>query len=220
MRLILALSFFLLSCKEIPVQEPKPAPPVVAPAPSKLIADWDKEKRGKEWTGMVVRALHELGPSLLKEQDLGDSGEYCPAYPRLSLAQREQFWVMLISSMARFESGFKPETKYTEDFDDAQGKPVISRGLLQISIESANSYGCGFKKAEELHDAERNLRCGIVILDRWVGRDAHIGDFSGLYNSKGHKIFWGGGRYWSVLRPTSGSRAKIIAKVRALEFCK
>ena len=51
----------------------------------------------------------------------------------------------LMVEMARYESGFKPEATYKENFKDSQGRFIISRGLYQLSVESANqkAYGCG-----------------------------------------------------------------------------
>lgn len=111
--------------------------------------------------------------------------------------------IQTISIMAKFESGFKPETSYKEGFNDSKGKAVISRGLLQISQESANqsAYACGIKKAEDLHDPKVNLECAVKIAVYWINKD---------------QVFFGGeklglGRYWSVGRKSSKSNAKILS---------
>lgn len=107
-----------------------------------------------------------------------------------------------ISIMAKFESSFKPETSYKESFKDAKGNYVISRGLLQLSIESANqkAYSCGIKTADELHNPKININCAVKIAAYWINKD---------------QVFFGGdklgiGRYWSVGRKSSGSNAKIL----------
>lgn len=162
---------------------------------------------------MTDAAIAEFGHDLLRLKVPADAAEWCPKFASFSEIQRRKFFTELTFEMIRYESSFNPETKYTEDFNDRTGKPVISRGLLQISIESANSYGCGIKKAEELHDPQTNLACGIRILNRWVGRDQRIGGtVSGNH--------YGCGRYHSVCRKTSKSRPKIIAKVSQLPICK
>lgn len=160
-------------------------------------ADWDSQKDGNEWTKILSVAIDRYGQDLLSAKP-SDGGTY-------SYQQTKQFWIMLISSMARFESAFKPETSYTEKFADANGVRVVSRGLLQISIESGKGYGCVIPKAEDLHDPKVNLECGVKILNKWVPKDGVIGT-----NKKG------GARYWSVLRESNSSRDKIIAKMKDL----
>jgi hypothetical protein len=115
--------------------------------------------------------------------------------------------------MTEFESGHRPATSFQEAFNDAQGNNVISRGLLQLSIESANAYGCGFANAMEIHDPKKNLSCGIRILNRWVGTDQRL---AGRINTK----WLGGARYWSVLRFTNAPLAKIQGYTRALAICR
>ena len=120
----------------------------------------------------------------------------------------------LLSIVARPESNFKPETTFTESFADSKGKKVVSRGLLQISIESANQkkYGCGIQKAEDLHDPAVNLTCGVKILDAWVQTD-------GVIASYGQHPPRGGGRYWSTLRERNKHLPEIRGFTRSLKVC-
>jgi len=164
-------------------------------------ADWTeyllKELRGKEFLAVVPV----------------DFKDYCAEFPALSLNDRAEFYAELISIMAKRESGFNPASKYQEAFNDAKGRPVISRGLLQISIESANSYGCNFKDATELHDPKKNLSCTVKIIERWVNRDKRLG---GKVAGK-----WQGvARYWSVGRSVSRSYAVVTGHTKALKICK
>jgi hypothetical protein len=141
-----------------------------------------------------------------------DATTFCPKYTKLSSSQRKEFWAFLISAMTKYESSFKPETQYKEAFKDSKGNNVISRGLLQISIESANGYGCGFKTVSELHDPYANLSCGIRILNRWMSRDKRIaGKVDGGWR--------GGARYWSVLRSTNKPYSSIVAMTRKMSIC-
>lgn len=172
---------------EAPVeQEPVETPEVEEPAPypkPPLRADWPNP----EWSEMTAKAIRELGGELLRANPV-DFKEFC-SNPRVDPIS---FYVMVISAMSRFESGFKPATSYTEGFKDAKGKLVISRGLLQLSQESANGYGCNITDAKQLHDPETNLRCTVRILNRWVARDKRLG---GIDRTNG-----GAARYWSVMR--------------------
>lgn len=101
-------------------------------------------------------------------------------------------WVKLLSAMCRYESNFKPGTKYEESFRNGKGEKVISAGLMQLSYESARGYGFTGITTQDLLDPFKNLEVAVTILERWVERD-------GVIAGPGNK---GGGRYWSVLRST------------------
>lgn len=186
--------------KPDPVEEP--APPAIPSEPADEIfpvpaGDW----KNVQWSSMAIMAVADLGVNLLAAVP-ADVKEFCSAYPTLGPSKRAQFWAMLLSAMARYESGFKPNTSYTEDFPDSSGVPVVSRGLLQISKESANGYGCGITDAKQLHDVETNLRCGVRILNRWVPKDGRIAAIG--------KSNLGGARYWSVLRAVKYDKKKKV----------
>lgn len=179
-----------------------------------MIPLWEsKVSAGKEWTTHVNNELDRLGQDML-DVIPADRSLFCPKYSSFSYAQRKQYWTYLISSMVRFESNFNTNSSYTESFTDSSGKRVVSRGLLQISIESGNAYGCGFKTAQELHDPYKNLSCGIRILNRWVARDGRIaGKVDGGWK--------GGARYWSVLRAGDKTSYKSILNwSQNLSICK
>nr|WP_295900155.1 transglycosylase SLT domain-containing protein [uncultured Bdellovibrio sp.] len=199
-----------------------PQPPITTTPPPSTSVDplreviplWEsKTSKGKEWTAHVDRELDKLGQNLL-DVIPADATLFCPKYKNLSYAQRKQYWTFLISSMVRFESNFNTNSSYTESFTDSNGKRVVSRGLLQISIESGNAYGCGFKTAQDLHDPLKNLSCGVRILDRWVGRDGRIA-------GKVSDAWRGGARYWSVLRAGDKTSYKsIVSWSQNLSICK
>lgn len=174
-------------------------------------ARWEAKARdGANWTEHTYNRLDELG-RVLADSVPADVEQFCANYRNLDRSDRKNFWVYLISSMAELESSHNPETRYREAFKDAKGNYVWSRGLLQISIESGNGYGCGFRNSEELHDPYKNLDCGIRILSRWVGRDGRIaGKVGGKWR--------GGARYWSVLR-TSSKVGKIKGWNQTQRIC-
>ncbi|WP_374077109.1 transglycosylase SLT domain-containing protein [Bdellovibrio bacteriovorus] len=195
--------------------ETETPPPATTVDPLReVIPLWEsKNSKGKEWSAHVDRELDKLGQNLL-DVIPADASVFCPKYKSLSYAQRKQYWAFLISSMVRFESNFNTNASYTEAFNDSNGKRVVSRGLLQISIESGNAYGCGFRTAQELHDPMKNLSCGIRILDRWLGRDGRIA-------GKVSNAWRGGARYWSVLRSTNSTPYKsIVSWSQNLSICK
>lgn len=157
-----------------------------------FLADW----KNPEWTDMLVASLEKEGAILLAQDFAGVYGD------------KKQFFVMLFSSLCRFEGNFNPEATYTEKFPDASGVRVVSRGLFQISIESANGlrYKCGLKKAEELHDPETNIRCAVKIATALIREDGIL--------AGGKPDHWRGmARYWSPFRNPE-KKAAIMANVK------
>lgn len=224
---LLIISSFVVACsgpkpftlEDMPSSEEVAAVEEIAPeatesALREVTPLWEnKISSSKAWSDYVYRQIDTLGPNLT-DVIPADYTLFCPKYKKLSDSQRKQYWTFMLSAMARFESNFNTNAKYTEAFNDSSGKKVISRGLLQISIESGNAYGCGFKTAQDLHNPYKNLSCGIRILNRWVGRDKRIaGKTSGTWK--------GGARYWSVLRSTRTRAYQPILKwSQNLSFCK
>lgn len=145
-----------------------------------VLGDWKNE----EWSKFAYEGLELYGKEMLAANPM-DSSLWC-----LPKEKRKEYYTWLISFMSKFESSHNPKVQYRENFRDGHGDLVISRGLLQLSKESANLYGCNIKDANELHDPRTNIHCAVRILNRWIVRDKVIAN---------EKL--GGGRYWSVLRP-------------------
>lgn len=175
---------------------------------------WERKSLNHQsWSEHIYRELPELGPALLASNPV-DAKIFCPNYKNLAESERKQFWAFFISSMAKFESNFDPKEAYTEGFRDSSGRYVISRGLLQISMESSKGYRCGFTAEKQLHDPMKNLSCGIIILNHWMKKDARIASRLGL-------SWKGGARYWSVLRAGRKTSYQSIVKwSNDLPFCK
>jgi hypothetical protein len=175
---------------------------------------WEmKSSNNREWSEHIYRELPTLGPALLSVNP-ADAKIFCPNYRNLNQSERKQFWAFFISTMVKFESNFNPKASLTEGFRDNTGRYVVSRGLLQISLESSKSYGCGFKTAAEIHHPQRNLSCGIKILNHWMQKDGRIASKTGAG--------WrGGARYWAVLRQgPKDSYRSIVKWNNALPICK
>jgi hypothetical protein len=179
-----------------------------------VIPLWEsKVTAGKDWTAHVHRELESLGASLLSTVP-DDAAVFCPNYVGLSQSQRIQYWTFLLSSMVQFESGFDTNSALTENFNDTSGQRVVSRGLLQISLESGNLYSCGLTSGDELHDAFKNLSCGIRILNHWMVQDHRIAGRLGT-------AWRGGARYWAVLRSTNTTPYNsIVSWNKNLSICK
>ena len=175
-------------------------------------AAWNKVNKDGGWTRKAESAVRATTLAQLLPKDMGN---FCPRYESLDVDSRTQFWVGLLSAMAKPESGFRPEETYVEqDIVDANKRKVISRGLLQISIESANQkvYGCAINNAQDLHRVDVNLNCAARIMRHWVQKDGVIAAAS--------PPAVGAARYWSVLRGWNDHLGDISGFTRKMEVCK
>ena len=175
-------------------------------------AAWSKAKANSkgEWTAVTESAVEG---SQLPDSNPSDVAEFCAGYGNLRREDRVKFWVALMSKVAEFESDFKPHDRFTEPFLDGQGHPVISRGLLALSLgdQQDPAHGCKFRTPSELEEPDTNLRCGVSILSRLVVKDNLITD-----TSSGYK---GGAKYWSVLRRKE-KFAQISGFTGSQDWCK
>ncbi len=186
------------------------------PTPSKteIRGFWDERaKQGTQWTKFTVQALKTYGRDLFQGTAPADIAQFCPRYSRLSESGRIDFWVKLISAIAAPESSYNPRESYREGWNEANGEPVVSRGLLQISLGSSRPYGCGMNNSSELHDPRKNIECGVRILNHWIPNDGVVVGLRG-------KKWLGGARYWSVLRDSNRNAKPIRALLRQSVNCR
>ncbi|WP_127716834.1 hypothetical protein [Halobacteriovorax sp. HLS] len=127
----------------------------------------------------------------------------CPNFNEMEEKDKKKFYILLISSMAHAESGFKEKTY----FQEPKQKSAIddSYGLLQIDPNNGrNSYGCetkSFKKSGKvvlgrendggMFDPHLNIKCGLRILK---------GQILSKYSSRRGRLFTSN-TYWAALRP-------------------
>ena len=163
------------------------------------------------WETKTREAILKYGHYLLEVIPV-DILDFCPAYAGFSFEKKTQFWIFMLSAISEFESGHRPELEYRERFRNKFGEHVRSRGLLQLSRESVIGYGCEFSSECDLHDPVMNLECGVIILNRWIGKDRRI---TGRYN----RGWRGGARYWSILRDDSKLR-QIKIWTQESGFCR
>lgn len=174
--------------------------------------NWAGKSEGPGWTFTVRKAILDQDNRLANASP-SDMGRYCPNYGTLTTKQKRLVWAKFFSLLANYESGYDPALKFTESFPDAEGNLVVSRGLLQLSKESANGYGCAIGAASELHDPAVNLRCAVRIASKWVVND-------GVIARKTDAGKWHGlARYWSPFR-SDEKRADIATRLSAEAECK
>lgn len=174
-------------------------------------ARWESSSgENREWTVYTFKKIDTAAPDLIKKTP-GDIENFCPSYPSLRPAQKKNFWIYLLSAMAELESNFNPALNYTEDFTDSSGRRVVSRGLLQLSMESGLAYGCPLKKETDLNSPTANLDCALRIINRWIKTD-------GVIRGGGTGAWKGGARYWAVLRKTEHYE-RIRGWTKLLSIC-
>lgn len=170
------------------------------------------------WSDALIAALAQKIPDMGKAKDIKT---FCPKYELLEPRDKIRAFAELMIGMSKFESGWKPETAYREcdktrcrykecfkhatygycmignkNYDEGV---ITSRGLLQMSIHSSMSYGCGLKESKQLHEPVANLNCAVIILDKQIKR---TGSMTAQSN------------YWSTLKSTySGNHIKEISKM-------
>ncbi|QAY75153.1 lytic transglycosylase domain-containing protein [Sphingosinicella sp. BN140058] len=196
---------------------PTTSDPKVSAAPQPVrsvsfVGRWGDSGERAQWSAFLMTAVSELGQALTAATFVpSDISTYCPDYRRLDEEQREIFWAALLSSLAKRESNYRPTERYRESFKDSTGQYVVSRGLLQLSYESARAYGCDVDSAAKLHEPNVNLRCGVRILNRLVPTARAIA------KKEGQK--WrGAAAYWGPFRKAT-SREDIAAWVREQPYC-
>jgi len=227
--------------------EPAPSPGV---EPTGLKLAWaGKHKDADKWTAMLMESLSTLGKDMTAANPL-DAENFCPKYRSLDLSERREFYAQLISKMTQFESSYNPasfmyecnkkKNPYGSDgrWDEARGwcmkgghtldgGYVISRGLMQMSIESAQGYHCDIKVPQDLHDPAKNLACAVRIMNRFIpaprqyeGAVRGHGSVAG-YSATQEK-WLGAAAYWAVIRDRSDSESypSIRAYTRGLAICK
>jgi hypothetical protein len=171
--------------------------------------------------------IDQEGSNLLKGMaQMTEGYAMCPKYASLSREQKINFWVVFVSEVTRYESGFSPVSRYFEStftyIDSITGEGVYSEGLLQLSYQDGKSYKgeCGAvfdwqtdrtlsrtDPRKTILNPLRNLYCGIRIMDSIVKKKKMI-----LFDS---------GHYWAVLKPGGkyGKVKQIQAGLDKISFC-
>lgn len=157
-----------------------------------------------EWKEMIRKNI----PARMLAVNPTDIKQYCNDWESMDRFQRAEFYVNLFTELCRFESGFNPKCTYKESFNDIKGKPVISTGLFQVSVESLSGYG--FKVSQEqLFDPETNIKAMLTIASNWIIKDGCIASDT--------KPWDGLARYWSPFR-TANRKNQIKKATLAVNY--
>lgn len=211
------------SCDETAVVDKSPAVSVIVDKPEPVAVEstaplsWEKSHpERKVWSDLARTTAGVVLRDLNKAKDVA---RFCPKYASLSTFDRVQFWAELVSTMAYFESGWKPDTVFKEP------APLNNEsiGLLQLSVSDAKNYPfcapIGTRSA--IMDPLKNLDCGIRIMAKWIGKHEKVTGSHFEVNSKGKtvELFEGGSIYWSVLREKR-KLPEVLAMVKKLGICR
>lgn len=192
--------------QKLPTQpDPSPSPNATRHATATPI-DVKKAELGEQplwnpdWDLIIENALP---PSMLSTQVPGDVRRFCPRFYRMSDTGKRAFWAYFFQALAGAEAGLNP-TSHVRHIgaliarDPVTHQPVHCEGLLQLTYQDSQRYGCNFDwdadrnlppgdPARTILQPKNNLECGVTILTRQI-IDNH------------NPIFWKLS-YWSTLRP-------------------
>jgi hypothetical protein len=204
-----------------PTQAPASSQPTVEvkAAPATPIAE-KKSELGKEtWDPAWDRIVEEALPDDLLESTrvARDVRPYCPRFGVLAEADKRAFWAYFFQALAGAEAGLKPTAniRHTEPEvavkDSVTKRMVRSEGLLQLTYEDSDRYGCDFDwnadrklpehdPAKTILQPKNNLTCGIRILDNQL-----IAQRKSLLSRTS---------YWATLQPGTMSH-RVFAKQMA-----
>jgi hypothetical protein len=145
-----------------------------------------------------------VSPMITTALMLADTFPICQKAP----LDRRKLWVDIVASISYAESTWDSQNVYQEDFQDGTtGKPALSVGLLQLSINDVTKKtpNCLKITAVTLKDPSTNLGCGVEIMNWLVTRQGASHSVNDL------------GAYWSVMRASNARHQIVIQKLRQLE---
>jgi len=180
--------------------------PLLKPAPSTPLAE-QKAQLGDEatwlpqWDAVIEKAIPD---GLLSSNIARDVRLFCPRFDSMKEVDKRVYWAYFFQALAGAEAGLDPTSnvQHTEPEvaveDGVSHRMVRSQGLLQLTYQDAERYGCEFDWEKDKHLDEHdpaktilqpanNLRCGIRILE-----------FQLLHQ---RKPLLSKTSYWSPLRP-------------------
>jgi hypothetical protein len=196
----------------VPPHEIKPAPPT--PISVKKAALGSENTWDPQWDVLIEE---NLPGELMTPQMAKAVRPFCPRFGALSQADKRAFWAYLFQAMAGAEAGLRPtaDVRHPDSTvavrDKVSLRTVRQQGLLQLTYEDSQRYGCDFDWEKDKHlpagdpdkttlQPEKNLLCGIRIMKNQL-----IDLNRPLVTGKS---------YWGTLRPGTASY-KVFAQQMA-----
>lgn len=209
--IVLTVGGCLQSSKPKPTQ---PKPITVKQAPPTPIETKRIELGGPSWNpGWDTFIERSLPSAMLSHRVPWDVRRFCPRFFEISTTDKRAFWAYFFQALAAAEAGLNAKTNVPHPgaqagTDRVTGLPIRCEGLLQLTYEDAQRYGCNFNwkvdRRLPLTDPRRtilqpknNLACGIrILVDQII---------------KQRKPLLARNSYWSTLRPGTMSY-RVFAK--------
>jgi hypothetical protein len=203
----------------VPVPPGPVAPHDIKPAPPTPIAVKKVELgSGNTWDPKWDVVIEEnLPPELMTPGMAKSVHPFCPRFGGLSQADKRAFWAYLFQALAGAEAGLRPtaDVKHLDSTvavrDKVSGRTARQQGLLQLTYEDNQRYGCDFdwEKDKQLPagdpgktilQPDKNLMCGIRIMKN------QLVDLNRPLVARNS--------YWGTLRPRTPSY-RVFAKQMA-----
>jgi hypothetical protein len=160
----------------VPPQEIKPAPPT--PIAVKKVELGSENTWDPKWD---VTIEENLPPELMTPGMAKAVRPFCPRFGQLSQADKRAFWAYLFQALAGAEAGLRPtaDVKHPDPTvavrDKVSRRTVRQQGLLQLTYEDNQRYGCDFDwekdrklpagdPGKSILQPEQNLTCGVRIM--------------------------------------------------------
>lgn len=161
-------------------------PPAMKAAPPTPIDEKKAELGGStwrpEWDALVEQSLPA---DMLSAKAARAVRSYCPQFAEESDADKRQFWAYVFQALAGAEAGLNP-TSDVHHLQSAVNKtdpvtrlPTRQEGLLQLTYQDSERYGCDFDWESDRHlpgkdpertilQPEKNLGCGVKIMENQI----------------------------------------------------
>lgn len=186
------------------------SPPVTKAAPPTPLAI-KKAELGNDvtWEPQWDQAVETaIPPEMLSTQVPRDVRRFCPRFYQMSDVDKRAFWAYFFQALAGAEAGLNPRTnvRHTDPavakIDSVTNQLTHSEGLLQLTYQDQQRYGCNFNWETDRHlpphdpqrtilNPENNLRCGVNILANQIIEQ--------------RKPIFARTSYWSTLQPGTAS---------------
>lgn len=179
-----------VSCKSVGTAAPEHATtvpaPAMKPAPPTPLQEKKEELGGHTWDPQWDTVVEQaLPPDMLGAQAARAVRIYCPRFEQDSEADKRAFWAYLFQALAGAEAGLNPETDVHHrqavlaKIDSVTKRPIRQEGLLQLTYEDAQRYGCDFDWQRDRRLPEKNpgrtilqpannLGCGVKIMQNQI----------------------------------------------------
>ncbi len=195
-----------------------PVPPTEPPFAYEKMAWEDGTPEKALWS---IRSMEQLiTSSSLYLNGASDIKTFCPNFATANGEQRINFWAMLISAIAKYESDLNPIARNAKGgTDPVTMLPLYGEGLMQLSYQDKlMNPGCAFNwevdkslgpldPTKTILDPVTNLKCAVLIL--------------GTQISTAKKIVLDGSAYWPSIRSSNPAKKvnEIAAITKSLTFC-